>query len=75
MLKGTIAIIGGGDIECSLCPSKREPKLRDGVAVEIDGAEAHFCWRHLQAVVNLKRIAKEKEVSVGRQDGRAEAGV
>lgn len=55
MTKNPIKIIGAGDVECSLCPPKNCEK--DGVSIEMDGAESELCWKHLQGVVRMARSA------------------
>lgn len=52
-MKGKVTIKGAGDIECSLC--NPGSNLKDGVSVEIDEVEQHFCWKHLQAMVRMLR--------------------
>lgn len=52
---GKPLIIGAGDVECSLCKPGSDPK--DGLALEVDGAEQQFCWSHLKAMTRMWRNA------------------
>jgi hypothetical protein len=67
MLNGrNFAIIGDGQVLCPLCPQKTDdegrPVLKDGVAVEIDGSESTFCWKHLKAMVTMIANARRREL-------------
>lgn len=48
-------IIGVGKVQCTLCRLGADPK--DGLALEIDGAEQQFCWNHLKAMSRMWRNA------------------
>lgn len=55
MLQGTMTIVGAGEQECSFCGKDKE-----GVAVDIDGAESFLCWPDLRKLVRLKATSKPR---------------
>lgn len=61
----SVVIVGEGQVICALCPQKKDeddnPVKRDGVAVEIDGSESTFCWKHLRAMVTMLANARRRQ--------------
>lgn len=57
MIKGVMTIVGSfEEEECCLCL-----KSKEGIVVQIDGAESNLCWLCAKKLVRMKRTARQKD--------------